>query len=90
MIAKVVSALALYGGDGLEEHESRTDIMEVAVTDYETADKNQPLTDVAPFFLRNKHGCLPIVDEQHRLVGIITSSDFVKLSVQLLEERESN
>ena len=88
MIAKVVSTLALYGGEALEEQEGRTDIMEVAVTDYETVDKNQPLTDVAPFFLQNKHGCLPVVDDGIRLVGMITSSDFVKLSVQLLEERE--
>lgn len=89
MIAKVVSTVALYGGEALEEHESRTDIMEVAVTDYESVDKNQPLSDVAPFFLQNKHGCLPVVDDTGRLVGMITSSDFVKLSVQLLEERET-
>ena len=90
MIAKVIGALALYGGDALEEQEARTGIMEVAVKDYETVDKNQPLSDVAPFFLQNKHGCLPVVDDQQRLVGMITSSDFVKLSVQLLQEREDS
>lgn len=90
MIAKVISALTLYGGSALAEQETRTGIMEVAVTDYDTVDRNQPLVDIAPFFLRNKHGCLPVVDEQARLVGIITSSDFVKLSVQLLQERENS
>lgn len=90
MIAKVISALTLYGGNALSEQEAMTGIMEVAVTDYESADQNQPLVDVAPFFLQNKHGCLPVLDEQERLVGMITSSDFVKLSVQLLEERENS
>lgn len=86
MIAKVISTLALYGGQALEEQEARTDIMEVASLDYETVTKDEVLTDVAPFFLENKHGCLPVVDGEGVLIGMVTSSDFVKLSIQLLED----
>lgn len=87
MIAKVINTLALYGGDSLQDQEARTGIMEVAILDYETVKKDDPLENVAPFFLDNKHGCLPVVDDEERLIGMITSSDFVKLSVELLKQR---
>ena len=89
MIAKVINTLALYGGDALKEQESRTGIMEVAVLDYQTVKKTDPLSQVAPFFLDNKHGCLPVVDDHHCLIGMVTSSDFVKLSVELLKRLET-
>ncbi|TMO90199.1 CBS domain-containing protein, partial [Pseudoalteromonas ruthenica] len=32
----------------------------------------------------NRHGCMPVVSEQGQLVGILTSSDFVRLAAALL------
>lgn len=90
MIAKVINTLAIYGGKSLGEHEARTGIMEVAILDYQTVKKDDPLEEVAPFFLENKHGCLPVVDDDECLIGMITSSDFVKLSVELLKQREQS
>ena len=90
MIAKVINTLTLYGGGALKDQESRTGIMEVAIVDYQTVRKDEPLEQVAPFFLDNKHGCLPVVDENHCLVGMVTSSDFVKLSVELLKRLEQS
>ncbi|MCV2886131.1 CBS domain-containing protein [Aestuariibacter sp. AA17] len=88
MIAKVMSALALYGGKTLSQHEAQTSIMEVATHDYTTVKENDLLKDVVTFFVDNKHGCLPVVDEENRLLGMVTSSDFVKLAAQLLNEKE--
>ena len=88
MIAKVINTLTLYGPDALKEQESRTGIMEVAILDYQTVKKTDPLDEVAPFFLDNKHGCLPVVDDNGCLIGMVTSSDFVKLSVELLNRLE--
>ena len=85
MMAKVIHLLTLYGKDEMEEHESSINIMDLAAVDFDVVDASQALTDIAPFFLKNKHGCLPVTDESHKLIGIITSSDFVKLSVTLLE-----
>jgi CBS domain-containing protein len=86
MIARVINLVMLYGGGELRHHEKITNIMEVAEKDFETVTPSQSLHDVAPFFLANKHGCLPVVDDEQNLVGMITSSDFVHLSVSLLEQ----
>lgn len=88
LIANVVRSIALYGTSELIENEKSTNIMEVARKDYTTVKKDDPLATIAPFFLNNKHGCLPVVDDNHCILGIITSSDFVKLAVTLLDGSE--
>lgn len=90
MIAKVISLLNLYGEKALPRHERLTNVMEVAVTDFDTIPSTGALRDVAPFFLKNKHGCLPVVDTTEHVVGMVTSSDFVKLSIRLLEQQSDN
>ena len=85
LIAKVFGLLATYGGKSLAEYEAETNIMEVAVKDYETVKPTDSVADIASFFLSNKHGCLPVIDDNQHLVGILTSSDFVKLAVKLLD-----
>jgi len=88
MISKVVSLLTQHGSKELEAQEKQTNIMELAVNDYETVSPTQTVSEIARFFLENKHGCLPVVDAERQLVGIVTSSDFVKLAVSLLAEKE--
>lgn len=88
LIANVVRSIALYGTSELIENEKSTNIMEVARKDYTTVKKDDLLATIAPFFLDNKHGCLPVVDNNDCILGIITSSDFVKLSVKLLSDIE--
>ena len=38
----------------------------------------------ARILLENKYGCLPVVDGDHQLQGIVTEADFLRLTVQLL------
>lgn len=87
MIAKVVSLLTQYGSETLEQKEQETNVMELAVTDYDAVAPGDSVAKIAPFFLQNKHGCLPVLDENQQLVGIVTSSDFVKLAIQLLQDQ---
>ncbi|WP_026377023.1 HPP family protein [Aestuariibacter salexigens] len=87
MMAKVISLVNLYGHEKLPEVEQQTNIMEIAVVDYDAVRANEKLADVASFFVDNKHGCLPVVDSEGLLQGIITSSDFVKLAAKLLSEQ---
>lgn len=89
MIAKVIGLMNLYGAQNISQHEASTNILEVAVVDFDTVSPSEAVKSVAPFFLKNKHGCLPVVGEDGKLAGIVTSSDFVKLSVSLLEQLES-
>ena len=42
------------------------------------------VSQAARFLLKNKYGCLPVVDGSGDLVGIITEADFLRLTVRLL------
>ncbi|MGB3725994.1 MAG: CBS domain-containing protein [Glaciecola sp.] len=85
MVAKVVAILTAYGPQALLEKEMRTPVLDIAVKDFDKVPPNMPLKDAAAYFLQNKYGCLTVVDENNHLVGMLTSSDFVKLSFSLLQ-----
>lgn len=86
LIANVMQILSDYGEQAIERKEKHTDVLNVAETDFDTVKPNRPIIDVAEFFLFNKHGCLPVVDDENKILGIITSSDFVRLSIKLLSQ----
>jgi CBS domain-containing membrane protein len=51
-----------------------------------TAHPDTPLLEVASRLRAGRLGCLPVVDGENRLVGIITEADFVDLCVRLLRQ----
>ncbi|GAB1152437.1 MAG: CBS domain-containing protein [Shewanella algae] len=85
MIATVVNLLTRYGQGALERKERGTLIADLIETDFEPLKADAPLTQVVDYFIANKHGCLPVVDEHNKVQGIVTSSDFVKLCRALLK-----
>lgn len=85
MIAKVMGLMAQYGAPALERKEKQLLVSEVMATDFATVTPEQPLKEVARFFVKNRHGCLPVVDADNKIKGILTSSDFVRLAATLLE-----
>lgn len=84
MIAKVVSFISEYGSGQLLEKEMQTSVMDIALTKFEQVPTSMSLKEAAEYFLRNKNGCLPVFNDNEQLVGMLTSSDFVKLSLSLL------
>lgn len=54
----------------------------------ETVTPRTSVREVVEKLLDRKFGCVPVVDEGGKLVGIVTDSDLVRLAGQLLEERE--
>lgn len=86
MIAKVISILTEYGQDALHEQEMKTLAIDIADTQFASVYVNDDVKEVAKFFLNNKHGCLPCLDDSNKLIGMLSSSDFVKLSIKLLDE----
>lgn len=58
-----------------------TELMHDAVT----APPTMPVREAAKLLLENKFGCLPVVDDEGRLLGIVTEADFLKLAVKMLE-----
>jgi CBS domain-containing membrane protein len=43
-----------------------------------------PVKRAAEILLENKYGCLPVVEADGTLVGIVTEADFMSLTVRLL------
>jgi CBS domain-containing membrane protein len=84
MIASVLSMLNKYGQGALDRKERYTPIIEVMETQVQKLGLDEPLTVVVQYFIDNKLGCLPVVDEHNKVLGIVTSSDFVKLCQRLL------
>ncbi len=50
-----------------------------------TIDASTPLSEAGRRMLERRIGCLPVVDGEGKLAGLVTASDFVALAVQLLE-----
>ena len=48
-----------------------------------TTSSDTPITEAAKLLASNHFGCLPVVEEDDTLVGIITEHDFVKLIAKL-------
>jgi len=57
---------------------ANTKVEEIMSTDVETVDPECDLEEAAEIMLENKIGCLPVVESNGRLVGILTESDFVR------------
>ncbi|HEY0921626.1 HPP family protein [Rheinheimera pacifica] len=86
MIAKVMGLMAQFGATALERKEKQQLVADMMATDFAAVTPDQSLKEVAGFFVKNRHGCMPVVDENNKLKGILTSSDFVRLAAELLEK----
>jgi len=84
MIASVLTMLNKYGQGALDRKERYTPIADVMETQAQKLALDEPLTVVVQYFIDNKLGCLPVIDAQNKVLGIVTSSDFVKLCQRLL------
>lgn len=79
------AATAQSGLGKLTEIQSQVPVAEIMATDVETIQPQLPLLNAGEYFVDSKHGCLPVVVDG-QLQGILTSADFVKLSVTLLRD----
>ena len=57
----------------------------IMTRDVRTIDASTPLSEAGRILIERRIGCLPVVDDEGKLAGLLTSSDFVSLAVQLLE-----
>ena len=52
----------------------------------ETIGPDADAIEAANTLLNQKIGCLPVVDERHHLIGIVTEADFVRLARDMLAQ----
>ncbi|MDM8567829.1 CBS domain-containing protein [Candidatus Halobeggiatoa sp. HSG11] len=85
VLAISVSALADIDIKERNELESHVPISEVMISEVVIAQENTALIKAANFMLQQKHGCLPVFKDE-KLIGILTESDFVRLSLYLMKK----
>ena len=69
-----------------EEIESSILVGDIMQTDVRTVAPDTLLREAAEILYRNKYGCLPVLDGDNKLVGIITEADFLRLAIALLHD----
>lgn len=73
------------GAQALSAREEKMLIRDVMSQDILPVSADMTLLEAGKFFVERKHGCLPVV-ENSKLIGIVTSADFVKLCVAFLAQ----
>jgi CBS domain-containing membrane protein len=87
-----ISAMADIGEDERQELMSRVKVKEIMNRDIRTVPEELPLVRAAGILLQNRFGCLPVVRDDDKLIGILTEADFLRFSmtlIQRIEELES-
>lgn len=72
-----------FGTQQISKKEQQTPIGNAMNKDILTISPSMTLDTAAEFFIENKYGCLPVI-ENNKLVGILTPVDFVKLAHKML------
>ncbi len=73
-----------FGMADLDHQESKRKVRDFMCADARTIAPDTSLREAGEYFVASKYGCLPVL-EGKKVVGILTSADFVKLSIRLLE-----
>lgn len=59
-------------------------VRDVMTRDVQSVSPQTPIREVAELMLKHRRSSVPVVDEENRLVGIVTSTDLMRLVVKLL------
>jgi CBS domain-containing membrane protein len=85
LLAHTISLIADPEQDEQEEMDEYIHMVHVMKTNVVTVEPDLDLLEAIPLLLENKYGCLPVVSN-HKLVGIVTEADFLKLTLRMLRE----
>ena len=86
LLGYAVSHLAEINQEEQAEIESAILVGDIMQTDVKTVSPDTLLREAAEILYRNKYGCLPVLDDDRKLVGIITEADFLRLAIALLHD----
>lgn len=75
--------------DSSRIHATGIQVSEVMIKDVATVDIQASLRQAALFLEKHQIGCLPVMNDKE-LIGIITSTDFVAVAINLLEQIEDS
>jgi CBS domain-containing membrane protein len=84
LLAASFSIFADVGRDEQRRVFSTIPVKELMHRDIVTVGPDVLVSEAARILLKNKYGCLPVVDESSNLLGLVTEADFLRLTVRLL------
>ena len=87
LLGVAASSLLPKAREQTELLEQRFRVRDVMSRNVRTVHPDTPLADAARILYAEKLGCLPVVNAENVLVGIVTEADFVLLASRLLEGR---
>jgi len=90
ILAHATSSQTFLDRDELAKIESGTLLADIMVSNLTTISPDMNVADAAHLIHKKKFGCLPVVDEENRLKGIITDHDFVAMTLQLLDTMDQS
>ncbi len=85
ILANAIKIINKRGLDSLEHEEKSMQLSTIMDKSSQPFDINDSLANVANTLLKQKTGCVAILKDD-KLVGVITSNDFVKLAIDLLQK----
>lgn len=88
LLAYSISKLADINPLEQKELDRHIPIKDVMRTEIATTTKSTELKEAIAMMMKNKFGCLPVVDKKNHLVGIITEEDVSRLAIRLLEKED--
>ncbi len=83
LLRELINIVNNRGTARLDYYESKVPVREVMRTDVPQIHPEMSLQDAGEYFMKSHHGCLSVTDGG-KLVGILSSGDFVRLSLSLL------
>ena len=86
LLGCAVSHLAEINQEEQAEIEASILVGDIMRRDVMTTTPDSLLRKAAETLYRHKYGCLPVLDEHKKLVGIITEADFLRLAIALLHD----
>jgi len=88
-LLRISSSSLLPHQDGDEFLKRRFHVRDVMTKDVATVSPATTLKQAGELMLQRRIGCLPVVDDKNVLVGIITTSDLLKVAISLLPDSAS-
>lgn len=88
LLAASISTLSNPSEEDDLEQKRHVDVARVMHGVVETATPDMPVERAAEALLAHRIGCLPVIDERHHVVGIITRADLLRLVQALVPKNE--
>ncbi|UXD88814.1 CBS domain-containing protein [Thalassolituus hydrocarboniclasticus] len=75
-----------FGAHNLQTYLAQTKLSSCINTEVQTIAADMPLAAAGQQLRSSRQGCLLVTDSENHLIGLLSSKDFVRLAIELLEQ----